>query len=96
MGIGNLQSVLKAYGSGNVPYARLYFDSTPLNHADAWRLLYSLGDDSSTYLWRLLAAKRLMELYRTDRSALTTVIEGSARIPTRTSGPTPSERRYRA
>jgi predicted small lipoprotein YifL len=77
MGVGNLQRALSLYGATDIPYTQLYFDSTPLNHADAWRLLYSLGDDSSTYLWRLLAAKRLMELYRTDRSALAKVIEGT-------------------
>jgi predicted small lipoprotein YifL len=77
MGVGNLQRALSLYGASDIPYAQLYFDSTPLNHAEAWRLLYSLGDDSSTYLWRLLAAKRLMELYRTDRSALSQVIAGS-------------------
>ena len=58
MGIGNLQQALTAYGKGNVPYAQLYFDSSPLRHAAAWRKLASLGDDSSTYLWRVLAAAR--------------------------------------
>ena len=74
MGIGNLQRVLSLYGASDIPYAQLYFDSTPLNHASAWRFLYGLGDDSSTYLWRLLAAKRLMKLYRTDRTALSKVV----------------------
>ncbi len=70
MGIGNLQNALRAYGSGNVPYAQLYFDSTPLRHARAYRVLASLGDDSATYLWRLYAARRIMQLWRTDRPAL--------------------------
>jgi hypothetical protein len=78
MGIGNLQRALALYGETDIPYAQLYFDSTPLNHAEAWRLLYGLGDDSSTYLWRVLAAKRLMKLWRTDRPALNAVIAGSA------------------
>jgi hypothetical protein len=78
MGVGNLQHALSLYGASDIPYAQLYFDSTPLNHAAAWRLLYGLGDDSSTYLWRILAAKRLMHLYRTDRAALSTVIAGSS------------------
>src|SRR5437763_1069653 len=39
MGIGNLESVLRAYGRGRVPYAQLYFDSTPLRHAAAYRRL---------------------------------------------------------
>src|SRR4051794_38916672 len=81
MGVGNLQRALSLYGASDIPYAQLYFDSTPLNHASAWRLLYGLGDDSSTYLWRILAAKRLMALYRTDRAALNAVIAGSSPLP---------------
>jgi hypothetical protein len=81
MGIGNLQRALALYGASDIPYAQLYFDSTPLDHAAAWQLLYGLGDDSSTYLWRVLAAKRLMKLYRTDRSALTQVIQGTTPVP---------------
>src|SRR5512133_2617756 len=33
MGVGNLQQALMAYGKGVVPYAQLYFDSSPLQHA---------------------------------------------------------------
>jgi hypothetical protein len=71
MGVGNLQQALRAYGQASVPYAQLYFDSSPLRHPAAWRKLASLGDDSSTYLWRVLAAREIMRLYRTDRGALT-------------------------
>jgi hypothetical protein len=70
MGVGNLQQALMAYGKGVVPYAQLYFDSSPLRHAAAWRKLASLGDDSSTYLWRVLAARDIMHLYRSDPEAL--------------------------
>ena len=70
MGVGNLQRALKAYGSKEIPYAQLFFDSTPLRHAAAWRVLASLGDDSSTYLWRIGAAKAIMSLYREDRRKL--------------------------
>ncbi len=70
MGVGNLQQALMAYGKGIIPYAQLYFDSSPLRHAAAWRKLSSLGDDSSTYLWRVLAAEDIMRLYRTDPAAL--------------------------
>src|SRR3954451_3059304 len=45
-------------------YARLFFDSTPLRHARAYRILAALGDDSSTYLWRGMAARHIMRLYR--------------------------------
>jgi hypothetical protein len=70
MGVGNLQHALAGYAKRAVPYAQLYFDSSPLRHPRAWRKLASLGDDSSTYLWRVLAAKRIMALYRSDPAAL--------------------------
>ena len=70
MGIGNLESALDAYGDGDVSYAQLYFDSTPLRHAESQRILASLGDDSSTYLWRVLAAVEIMRLYRGDQERL--------------------------
>lgn len=72
MGIGNLQTALRAYGGDHedVSYARLYFDSSPLRHAAAWGALARLGDDSATYLWRVMAAREIMRLYRTDRERL--------------------------
>ncbi len=71
MGIGNLHQVLSDYDSGrSVPYAQLYFDSSPSRHAAAYRLLAGFGDDSSLYYWRVLGAVQVMHLYRTDRSAL--------------------------
>jgi hypothetical protein len=72
MGVGNLQTALRVYGGdlSTTPYAQLYFDSTPLRHADAYAMLAKLGDDSATYLWRVLAAREIMRLYRTDRAQL--------------------------
>jgi hypothetical protein len=70
MGIGNLQGALEAYGEDDISYARLYFDSTPLEHEAAYRKLAALGDDSATYLWRVEAAREIMRLYRTDPAAL--------------------------
>lgn len=73
MGIGNLQGALAAYGEDDIPYAQLFFDSSPVKHEAAWAKLASLGDDSSTYLWRLLAAREIMRLYRTDLATLRTL-----------------------
>ncbi len=70
MGIGNVQSALRDYGEDDISYARLYFDSTPLKHADAYRRLAALGDDSATYLWRVAAAREIMRLYRSDPAQL--------------------------
>jgi hypothetical protein len=70
MGVGNLQGVLSAYGEGDVSYVALYFGSTPLRHSSAFDRLAALGDDSATYLWRVLAAREIMRLYRTDRPEL--------------------------
>jgi hypothetical protein len=66
MGVGNLQRALQAYGDDRIPYAQLFFDSTPVRHGAAWGVLAALGDDSSTYLWRIGAAKDIMSLYRDD------------------------------
>ena len=70
MGIGNLQEVLRRYGHSDVPYAQLYFDSSPLRHAGTWRKLASLGDDSASYWFRILAAREIMRLWREDPDAL--------------------------
>ena len=72
MGVGNLQNALAAFGADEpIAYARLFFDSTPLRHARAWSVLASLGDDSSTYLWRVRAAQEIMRLSREDPGELT-------------------------
>ena len=70
MGVGNLQSVERAYGKSRAPYAELYFDSTPLVHPASYTLLARFGDDSSNYYWKLLAAEQIMRLYRTDPAQL--------------------------
>jgi hypothetical protein len=70
MGIGNLQDVLRAYGEERPSYARVYFDSTPDNHGDVQQQLAAFGDDSSTYLWKLYAAREIMRLYREDPATL--------------------------
>jgi hypothetical protein len=70
MGIGNLQNVLAAYGEDDVSYTQLYFDATPDRHPETYGLLTELGDDSKTYLWRVLASVEVMRLYREDRAEL--------------------------
>lgn len=71
MGVGNLQGALSAYGGGSgVSYTELYFGSTPLRHSAAYAKLAALGDDSSTYYWRILAAREIMRLYRQDPAEL--------------------------
>ncbi len=71
MGVGNLGDVIEAFGEGESPsYAQLFFDSTPTSHAAAQRRLAELGDDSSTYYWRVLAAREIMRLLREDPEEL--------------------------
>lgn len=73
MGIGNLQSVIADFGrDGDAPgsYAEVYFASTPYSHAAAYRRLSGLGDDSSTYLWRIRASAAIMRRSRDDPGAL--------------------------
>jgi hypothetical protein len=72
MGVGNLQGALSAYGGGSgVSYTELYFGSTPLRHSASYAKLAALGDDSSTYLWRVYAARDIMRLYRQNPAELT-------------------------
>jgi hypothetical protein len=71
MGPGNMQQILADYDGGKaVPYVQLYFDTAPDHSSSAYKLLSSLGDDSSLYWWRVLGAEQIMHLYRSDRSAL--------------------------
>jgi hypothetical protein len=78
MGVGNLQNVItdfKRTGSTPRSYAELYFGSSPSGRPAPYRRLLALGDDSSTYLWRVLAAKEIMRAYRADPSALSAQAE---------------------
>jgi Family of unknown function (DUF5715) len=74
MGMGNLESVLRAYGAEpgdeDVSYTQVYFDSTPKRNAAAQRKLASFGDDSSNYLWKLGSAREIMRLSRKDAGEL--------------------------
>jgi len=71
MGMGNLRTVLDLYDGGQpVPYAQLFFDTSPENHAPAYGLLHSFSDDSRLYWWRVLASVQIMRRYRTNRPAL--------------------------
>lgn len=74
MGIGNLDGVLRAFGAEpgdeDLSYTEVFFDSTPLRHATAYGRLASFGDESSTYLWKLQAARQIMRLYRSDKPEL--------------------------
>jgi hypothetical protein len=70
MGIGNLQNVLAAFGEDDVPWAEVYFGSTPDDHPRTYELLSGFGDDSATYLWRVYAAREIMRLYRRDQDEL--------------------------
>lgn len=93
MGIGNLEGVLRAYSgrpSGPVEtvvdeddldFARVYFDSSPIRHRDAWQRLASFGDDSQTYYWRVLAAREIMRLFRENPAELDRLAQLHGRGP---------------
>ncbi|MDX6484075.1 MAG: hypothetical protein QOE95_1846 [Gaiellaceae bacterium] len=107
MGIGNLETAIRRYAGGGstdpvkdvvargeLTYARLYVDSTPLVHPAAYAWLAALGDDSATYLWRVGAAREVMRLYRTDpaglaRQAALQTAAASAELALRPPGTTP-------
>ena len=93
MGIGNLESVLRAYtgretdpiervvDEEELDYARVYFDSSPIRNQAAWERLVSFGDDSQTYFWRVLAAREIMRLFREDPVQLERLAELHGRGP---------------
>jgi hypothetical protein len=82
MGIGNLETALRTYADeeddpidevvdrDELSYARLFFDSTPLLHPEAYDQVARLGDDSATYLWRVFAAREILRLYRQEPAEL--------------------------
>jgi uncharacterized protein DUF5715 len=70
LGIHNLQRLVRSYGGEAPSYAQLYFGSAPDRHARTWTRLASLGETSRDYYWKVLAAKRVMRLYRLHPAAL--------------------------
>ena len=70
MGMGNLDTILSRYGDHDISYTRLFFDSAPMRKPSAYALLSSLGDDSSTYYWKIRAAREIMRLSRDDPQRL--------------------------
>ncbi len=92
MGIGNLSRAIRAFaGVGgdvevaplvqreDISYARLYFGTSPVVGAAAWRALTELEDDSSNYYWKLLASQDILRLARTqpDRLAELAALHGT-------------------
>jgi hypothetical protein len=88
MGIGNLESVLRAYAgddsdqpigdlvkSADLSYPRVFFDSAPDSHRKAYELLTGFGDESSLYLWKVLASKQILDQWRDDPDALAATAE---------------------
>ena len=84
MGVGNVQDLVAAYVrprplTGSTPktvarygitWARLYYDSTPIRNAAAYRKLVNLGDDSRHYLFKLDAADTIMKLHASKSGLL--------------------------
>ncbi len=88
MGIGNLENVLRTYADADdatpigelvaadrLSYAQVYFDSGIDSHSGAYGLLSGFGDESADYLWKVLASRDLLELYRKDPERLATTAE---------------------
>jgi hypothetical protein len=75
IGTDNLQRALDAYGQSGIPYAQLYFDSSPLHNPDTWKVIDGWGDDASTYLFRVMAARDIMALYRHSPAAVARIAD---------------------
>ena len=88
MGIGNLERRARAPTASDEPalraaVLRLHAAAPRRAPGRAWR---ALGDDSSTYLWRVLAAREIMRLHREDP-------RGAAAAGERCTTPRPRPRR---
>jgi soluble lytic murein transglycosylase-like protein len=83
MGIGNLESVLRAYTGDEsdqpigdlveaegLSYAQVYFDSSPYEHREAYEILTGFADESSDYLWKVQASAGILSEYRADPERL--------------------------
>jgi uncharacterized protein DUF5715/transglycosylase-like protein with SLT domain len=66
VGIPTMRATVASFGAETPSFAQLYFGSAPDRHRRTWRLVGRGGD----YYWKVLAAKRVMTLYRRDASAL--------------------------
>ena len=89
MGIGNLESVLRAYADAGEraadrragrrsrasPTRSVYFDSSPYAHREAYELLTGFGDESAEYLWKVRASER------DPATSTATIPSGSPRPP---------------
>ena len=88
MGIGNLESVLRAYAEaddstpigrvvadGDLSYGRIYFDSGPTRHRNAYELLTGFSDESFNYPWKVRASREIMAAYRRDPDELAATAE---------------------
>jgi hypothetical protein len=67
LGISNLEH---ATAGEPVPFATLYFASAPDRNVNIWRRLNARGAVAYDYYWKVLAAERVMRLYRHGRGAL--------------------------
>lgn len=89
MGIGNLESVIRAYVAPRRParttratverygltWPRLYYDSSPRRNPRTWRLLSGLGDESRHYRFKVLASREILRLAREEPEELERQIE---------------------
>jgi len=65
MGLGNMQNIVDGYGTQTPTYAQLYFGTAPDHEWLAWRRTVA-----NAYYWKVLAAQRILKLYRHNPSAL--------------------------
>jgi transglycosylase-like protein with SLT domain len=91
MGIGNLDSAIRTYAEAagspaegeirdvvegaELTYARIFFDSDAARHPKTRRFLESLGDESAAYLWKVIASREIMRLFRRNPEALAALAE---------------------
>lgn len=64
------QIILNGDNGGVLTFEHLYFNTSPLLHASAFRYLYSRGDDDRHYWWKILAAGDALTLYSQNRDGI--------------------------
>jgi hypothetical protein len=73
------RNLAAATAGENVSFASLYFGSAPDRNVGIWRRLNREGRIVRDYYWRVLAAQRVMKLYRHQPAALSYEIRLQAR-----------------
>ena len=63
------QAIRTGNNGARLAFEDVYFTTSPLSHAEAFRYLYGRSDDHRRYWWKLRASQEALALYRKDPTA---------------------------